>query len=620
MGIVGGQPVGIILALAKRLLVNPQIGTQIHRAAPPSRGPLRLSDTPPDNNETIETKASSGSDAQKPAWPSRKELKKRADAAVSSTKQLLDARFGVNIRDFTGDRQLLVWCLAVAISLLVAYAALAFRWLIGIIQFPWLGTTSENVATAASGLDFWIVMIVPAIGGVIVGYLLQHYMPGQRAHSVSDVIEARALHNSYIDPKVGIFSAGLSVFSIGMGASVGREGPIVHLGAMIAATMEDFFKLSPGARRTLLACGVAAAVSASFNAPLAGVLFAHEVILTHYAFRALVPTIIASVTATVIAHIHIGNFPAFQVPAYSITSYLEFPAFALLGVTCAVVAIIFEVMLMATDRLSWKFDMPLWVRTGLGGLMVGTIAVFFPQVLGVGYEATNDALQRELPLILLLSLIVAKTAATAISLACRFAGGIFSPALYLGAMTGSAFGLIAASVFPEVSSSQGLYAILGMGAVAASVLGAPLSTTLIVFELTGGYAMTIALLLTVSIAVGISQACLGHSLFYWQLGRRGLFLKEGPHKSIQKRKRVADFMSPVDPEAEPAFLESPEDPWLMATDTLERALREFDRSGKARIAVVSPTDQTRIIGHAERVNALNSFNKALIDAAVEEHR
>lgn len=558
--------------------------------------------------------------AATPSSPTTQPLKARIAALYAQTRQLLDARFGVNLRDFFSDRQLTVWLLALVISILVAYAAIGFRWLIGIVQLPWLGTDSERVATAASNVPFWVVLAAPAIGGIIVGYLLQHYMPGRRAHGVADVIEARALHNSHIDPKVGFFSALLSAISIGCGASVGREGPIVHLGATFAALVEDFFKLSQGARRTLLACGVAAAVSASFNAPIAGVLFAHEVILTHYAFRALVPTVIASVAAAIISRIHFGNATAFLIPDYSITSYWEFPAFALLGLTCAAVAIIFEVALMATDRIAWRIEMPLWVRTGLGGLMVGSIAVFFPQVLGVGYEATNEALQRELPLFLLLALIVAKTAATAISLACRFAGGIFSPSLYLGAMTGSAFGLIASSVFPEFGSSQGLYAILGMGAVAASVLGAPLSTTLIVFELTGGYTMTIALLLTVSIAVGVTQAFLGHSLFYWQLGRRGLFLQEGPHKSIQRRLRVDAFMTPVDPEAEPVHLEDNEAPWLMATDNLERALREFDRHGTPRIAVVSANDPTLVIGHAERLKALNLFNKALIDAAVEEHR
>ena len=534
--------------------------------------------------------------------------------------EAFDSRIGVNIRAFYADRQLLIWALAFAISFMVAYASITFRLLIGIIQLPWLGTTSEFVATAASSVPFWHVLLAPTIGGILVGLLLQRYMPGRRAVGVADVIEARALHNSHIDFKTGAFSAFLSALSIGSGASVGREGPVVHLGATIASLLEDRFKLSPGSRRTLLACGVAAAVSSSFNAPIAGVLFAHEVILTHYAFRALVPTVIASVTAAVIARLHLGNTPAFLIPEYAITSYWEFPAFALLGLTCALVAIIFEVTLMWTDRFSWRFEMPLWLRTGLGGLIVGSIGVFFPQILGVGYDATNEALQRELPLALLIMLIVAKTAATSISLACRFAGGIFSPSLYLGAMTGSAFGLIATSVFPEVGSSQGLYAILGMGAVAASVLGAPLSTTLIVFELTGGYTMTIALLLTVSIAVGMTQAFLGHSLFYWQLGRRGLVLQEGPHRSILRRLRVDSFMTPVDPEAEPQHLSDKDAAWLMPTDSLERAMREFDRCGESKIAVVSSNDPTEIIGHAERIKALNVFNKALIDAAVEEHR
>lgn len=558
-----------------------------------------------------------GNSARSSSTSSRKS---RIAALKPQFTELLDVRFGVNLRNFLADRQVVVWTLALIISGLVAYAAIVFRWLIGIFQFPWLGTTQERVATAAAEAPFWVVLAAPTIGGLIVGYLLQHYMPGRRPHGVADVIEARALHNSHIDPKVGLFSAVLSAFSIGAGASVGREGPIVHLGATIAAVIQKRFRLSPGARRTLLACGVASAVSASFNAPIAGVLFAHEVILTHYAFRALIPTVIASVTGAVIARIHLGDATAFLIPEYSITSYWEFPAFALLGLTCAAVAIIFEVAMMATDRITWRVEMPLWLRTGLGGLAVGCIGVFLPQVLGVGYEATNEALKRELPLVLLLLLIIAKTAATAISHACRFAGGIFSPSLYLGAMTGSAFGLIATSVFPDFASSQGLYAILGMGAVAASVLGAPLSTTLIVFELTGGYTMTIALLLTVSIAVGVTQAFLGHSLFYWQLGRRGLFLQEGPHKSIQRRLRVDAFMTPVHPEAEPAHLQDKDAPWLMPTDTLERALREFDRSGLGRIAVVSTADQTLIIAHADRLKALNLFNKALIDAAVEEHR
>ena len=184
-----------------------------------------------------------------------------------------------------------------------------------------------------------------------------------------------------------------------------------------------------------------------------------------------------------------------------------------------------------------------------------------------------------------------------------------------------AFGLIAASVFPEFSSSAGLYAILGMGAVAAAVLGAPISTTVIVFELTGGYAMTLALLLTVSISNGLTQAVHGRSYFHWQLESRGLFLQEGAHRRIIRSVRVTDFMrhlgdgdapDPFDPEASDLF--------LMPGDTLEAALRRFDHSGATIIPVVDDRDATRIVGYAHHVDALSSFTKHLIDANVEEHR
>jgi CIC family chloride channel protein len=371
----------------------------------------------------------------------------------------------------------------------------------------------------------------------------------------------------------------------------------------------------------LLAAGVAAAVSASFNAPIAGVLFAHEVILAHFAISAFVPIVIASVSATMIARLHLGNFPAFIIPDYQITSYLEFPAFALLGVTCAVVAILFEFALLGAGRAALRVPVPLWLRPALAGLMVGLIAIFFPQVLGVGYDATDMALKQQFPLALLLALIVAKTAATAITLAGRFGGGVFSPALYLGAMTGCAFGILATAVFPETGSSDGLYAILGMGGVAAAVLGAPISTTLIIFELTGGYDMTLALLLTVSIANGLTQAVTGASFFHWQLSNRGLSLQEGPHQEIMRKLIVRDFMQDLsDEEIGKALQRAEDEPWLQINDTVEQALRAFDRSGHRRIAIVGASDTEQIIGWAVRVDALQAFNHALIASHVEEHR
>lgn len=534
---------------------------------------------------------------------------------------LVSDRMIPNLREFLRERQPLVWAIALAIGIGAAYFAIFFRTLIGLFQLPWLGTLSENVYSAALTTPWWVILLAPAVGGLAVGLFLQHLMPGRRVHGVADVIEARALLGCRISAREGLSSALVSAVSLGTGASAGREGPVVHLGATLASVLQDLFKLPHTARRTLLACGVAAAVSASFNAPIAGVLFAHEVILAHFAMRAFVPITISSVAATMIARIHLGDFPAFIIPDYQITSYWEFPAFALLGVTCACVAIAFQFAILTSDRIARSVDIPLWTRPVIGGAMVGFIAIWFPQVLGVGYDATDAALKDHFPLTLLLVLLVLKAVTTAITLASRFGGGIFSPSLYLGAMCGGAFGLMAASVFPEIASSEGLYAILGMGAVAAAVLGAPISTTLIVFELTGGYEMTLALLLAVSISTGLTQAVYGQSFFHDQLSSRGIFLKEGPHKHIVRSLKVRDFMLPIEKSVSEAMAGLEADTaWLTPDDTVESALRAFDKTGLNRLPVVESGDTSKLAGWAEQVDALNAFNDALIEASREEHK
>lgn len=530
-----------------------------------------------------------------------------------------------NWRVFASTRQPELWVLAVVIGLGVAAVAILFRLAIGAVQWIWLGDLSERVATTAATLPWWVILAAPTIGGLVVGLGLQYFHPGRRTGAVADVIEARVSGTESLGLMSGIRSAILTAISLGSGASAGREGPIVHLGATLATAVTRGMGLPETSRRTLLACGVASAVSASFNAPIAGVLFALEVILGHYATSAFVPIVIASVCGTILSRLWIGDVAAFEIPIYQITSYLEFPAFFILGIVSALVAVIFQFSLIGTDFLARRLTFPFFLRPVIGGFLVGLIALWFPQVLGVGYEATDQALKQQLPLTLMLALIVAKTAATSITLASRFGGGIFSPALYVGAMAGGAFGIIAASAFPEMASSQGLYAILGMGAVSAAVLGAPISTTMIVFELTGGYGLTIALLLTVSVAVGLNMAIHGRSYFHWQLEMRGLFVNVGPHKYLVQKVRVAEFLQPANPEDDAEFLEDgfqfAEDVRVMTqTDTLETALRAFDETGLARIPVVSSGANKSFVGWAIQVKALAYFNDALIDANVEEHR
>ncbi|WP_274424585.1 chloride channel protein [Chelativorans sp. YIM 93263] len=533
---------------------------------------------------------------------------------------VLRSWFEPNLRAFLEARQPFVWFLALLLGFGVAVAAIIFRELIGLFQLFWLGTRSEQVYSTAMDLPWYWVMAGPILGGLAVGLLLTQ-LSSRGTGVVADVIEARALAGRKLSLRDGLLSALTTALSLGSGGSAGREGPVVHLGAVLASAAAWRVELSGWCRRTLLGAGVASAIAASFNAPIAGVLFAHEVILGHYSMRSFVPIVIASTAGGVASRLWFGNSAAFVIPQHAITSYWEFPAFALLGVTAAVVAILFQFALFAGEYIARGIQIPVWLTPLAGGVLVGTIGIAFPQVLGVGYEVTNMALWQQLPLSMMLALIVVKTIATSVTLATRFGGGIFSPSLYLGALTGCSFGVIAASVFPDLASSEGLYAIIGMGAVAGAVLGAPISTTVIVFELTGGYTLSVALLLSVAVAHGICQAIHGHSWFQWQLEMRGIFIQKGPHRVYSQTTRVMDFMEPVAEDAEPE-IHDPDSklPALKPTDSLDAALRAFDQSGYGRLPVVDPRENTSIIAWASHVRALRSFNKALVELSEEEHR
>ncbi|MEM0898807.1 MAG: chloride channel protein [Pseudomonadota bacterium] len=525
-----------------------------------------------------------------------------------------------NVDTFMSSGAPRIWILSLSIGATVGIAAIIFREAIGLLQYWWLRNTSEDVLTAARNVDWYWIFLAPIVGGLIVGRLLE-FLNSRRAGGVADVIEARVAGGRALSLKDGIVSAFITVLSLGSGASSGREGPVVHLGATLASTVSQSRKLPEWCSRTLLAAGVASAISASFNAPIAGVLFAHEVILQHYAMRSFVPIVLASAVGTVMSRLWFGETVTFIIPDYQITSYWEFPAFAILGIVAALVAVAFQFSLFSAEYVARGVKMPVRYRPVIGGVIIGAIAVFFPQILGVGYEVTSLALWNQLELGLLVALIVMKTVATAITLASRFGGGIFSPALYLGALTGAAFGLVVGSIFPDQASNPGLYAILGMGAVAGAVIGAPISTTVIVFELTGGYALSIALLMTVAIAHGVNQALHGHSYFHWQLEMRGLFDHEGPHRSLMRTKKVMDFMDLPDPEADKQWIDEGKNITpLKPSDSLGKALRLFDQGGHQRLPVVDERDDKRIIAWAQERKALSYFNKALIAASEEEHR
>jgi chloride channel protein, CIC family len=521
-----------------------------------------------------------------------------------------------NLSAFMGEGHLRTWAMALVVGSLAGCASVAFRLAINSVQLFWLSTMSERVVSAAHSVAWPVILVAPAIGGLAVGLLLV-LVPGRRAGGPADVIEAQAFGPDRLRLRGGLLGALASALTLGSGGSAGREGPVIHLGATLAATLARWAKLPDRDGRTLVGAGVAAAIAASFNAPIAGALFALEVVFRRISAAALPSIVIASAAGATIGRIVFGEYPAFAIPEHRIASAWEFPAFAILGAVAAAVAVFFQLALMGTDWAFRTLTIPLWLKPALGGLCVGALAVFFPEVLGVGYETVEAALTQHLPLGLLISLIFAKTAATALTLGSRLAGGVFSPALYLGAMAGAAFGLIAAALAPELASNRAVYTVLGMGAVAGAVLGAPISTTVMVFELTGGYAMSIALLLTVSIASTLSRALLGRSYFFLQLASRGLFPDEGAHRRVGRRLTIKSLVRPLAPGEHVAAAGECS---LTTEDSVEAALRAFDACGLERLPVTNAYDHAHVVGVLEQAEVLKAFNAALIDAVAEQQR
>ena len=511
--------------------------------------------------------------------------------------------------------------LAVVLGVAAAYGSIAFRMLISAVQSVAYGSGSELLFSIARDLAWWHILLAPTLGGLMIGLIVHFALPERRNRGVADVIEAGALYHGRMPFPAGLGAAAVAALSIGAGASTGREGPVVLLGATLAGRISKALSLGRSTALTLLGCGVASAVAASFNAPIAGVFFALEVVVGSYALAAFAPVVIASVTGTIIARIHIGDFPAFIVPEFGIVSFLEFPAFIMLGLVSAAVAGLFMWSTMLTEDMVKRVPAPPWTRPMFGGFAVGVIAIFFPQVLGVGYEATNLALTTSLSLWLLIALVIAKTAATAISIGCGFAGGVFSPSLFIGAMVGGAFGIIAGGVFPEYASSPSAYSIIGMGAVTAAVLGAPISTILIVFEITGDYGVTIAVMIATAVATVVIQKIPGQSFFHWQLMRRGVNIhRDRLHdllQSITARETMIDAALLRERHGGEIIMETgstapPGTVVVRLDDNIEDILAVMECRGVEHLAVIEHGDQRRVVGMVSRADILAAHNRALM--------
>ncbi|MGJ8584514.1 MAG: chloride channel protein [Marinosulfonomonas sp.] len=529
-------------------------------------------------------------------------------------------------------KQILFWFIALAIGVAAGGAAVAFRLGIGWLQGGLYGTDSpRHLQHVAGTLEWYWILMIPIFGGLVVGIILNRYTDDGSVRSVADVIEGAALHEGRVNRRAGVASALASLITLSSGGSTGREGPVVHMAGVMASWVSDKIRADGITGRDLLGCGVAAAVSASFNAPIAGALFALEVVLRHFAIHAFAPIVIASVAGSIISRLAFGDVTEFVLPTHNtLAFYFELPAFVILGLVCGLVAVLMMKAIFLADDIGTglqnRLKLPSVLRPALSGAMLGCIAIFFPHIIGVGYETTIAALSGDLVLQFAVGFALVKCLAVAITMAGRMGGGIFSPSLMVGALTGLAFGLIATKLLPTISGSETLYALAGMGAVAAAVLGAPISTTLIVFELTGDWQTGLVVMISVSLASAVASRLVDRSFFLTQLERRNTHLAAGPQAYLLATFRVATVMRPMDapgaPEEEQCWELVEQGVYIDGNATLESAMPVFDNANIAFIPVVTLGGEDQppeLWGALFQVDALKAFNRAMAATAAEEH-
>lgn len=537
---------------------------------------------------------------------------------------------GWDIVRHNGPGQVSFWFIALALGVVAGLGAIAFRFAVEALQAALYGTEDVNMLASWAGELHWLmVLLIPVCGGIAVGLILQKYTPDGRVRSVADVIQGAALNDGRVERRAGVASVLCSWITLSTGGSTGREGPVVHMAALASTWMANKLKVDGITGRDLLGCAVAAAVSASFNAPIAGALFALEVVLRHFALHAFAPIVVASAAGTVINRLVYGDVTEFVLPGTTtVEFYLELPAFFLLGLICGVVSVIMMRSIFFADdvetEVQRRLNLPRWLRPAVAGVLLGAIAISFPHIIGVGYETTSRALSGELLLREALIFAIVKVLAVSITMAGRMGGGIFSPSLMVGALTGLAFGHIATGLVPDASSAFTLYALAGMGAVAAAVLGAPISTTLIVFELTGDWQTGLAVMVSVSMSTALASRVVDRSFFLTQLQRRKVALAAGPQAYLLGMFRVKGVMrAPNDPRAadEVLCLEMIEQGlYVQADATLKTALPLLDSSTKPFLPVVTMDGPQPVLqGALFHVDALKAYNRALAATAEEEH-
>lgn len=372
---------------------------------------------------------------------------------------------------------------------------------------PWLGPS--------------VLMFLPALGGLLVGPLIARFAPEARGHGVPEVMTAVATRGGRILGRVAIVKIIASAITIGSGGSAGQEGPMVQIGAATASAAGQRLGIAARHMRTFVACGAAGGLAAVFNAPIGGAIFALEVI-TGELTPAFGAVILSAVSATVVSRSLFGNFPSFVVPRYDLVSNGELLAYVGLGLLTGLASVAFIRLLYACEDRFDEWQFPARFKPVVGGLMLGVIGRFFPQVFGTGSETIQEATWGTLAPLLLLALIPLKMVATSLTLASGGSGGVFGPSMYVGAMLGGAFGAGVHALFPQATAGSGAYALVGIGGLVGGTALAPLTAIILLFEMTDDYRIILPVMLVTALSVVVTRTLVGESIYTLKLRRQDI--------------------------------------------------------------------------------------------------
>ncbi len=442
-----------------------------------------------------------------------------------------------------------------ALALLVGAGAgggaVVFRWLIkeftrALSGYPDYSTVGHAANPHVPAIGRWFVVLAPVVAGLVYGPLVHVFAREARGHGVPEVMFAVSRRGGRIAPQVALVKALASALCIGGGGSVGREGPIVQIGSALGSTIGRLVRVPEPRMRMLVACGAAGGIAATFNAPLAGVFFAMELILRDFTAQSFGMVVLASVTASVIGRAALGNAPFLHLPPFTVGNISQYLLFAALGLLAGGIGVVFtKVLYLIEDACDWAWRGPEWLRPAVGGVLLGGLLLVLPEMYGVGYPVLGNSLAGTYTIVFLIVLMAGKIVATSLTIGIGGSGGVFAPSLFIGAMLGSTYGQILHHAVPAVTGPAGAYGLIGMGAVFAGAARAPITAVIIMFELTGEYTIILPLMAAIVLATGVSHLLSHDTIYTLKLRRRGVDLNQPGHALAMSSITVAEVVEPV---------------------------------------------------------------------------